>query len=56
MSGVTTEIITAAAVLDRSEAYQGLGLEVELAVGDREVVDAGCSVIVHLTGSRLMTV
>jgi hypothetical protein len=44
-------MITAAAVLDRSEAYQGrvLGLEAGLAVGDRGLVGTGCSVIVvHL--------
>jgi hypothetical protein len=50
MSGVTTKMITAAAVLDRSEAYQGLalGLEIGLAVDGRGLVGARCSVIVHL--------
>ena len=48
MSGVTTKITTAAAVLDRSEAYQALalGLAAELAVGDRGLVGACCAVIV----------
>src|SRR5215211_4396299 len=51
MSGVRTKITTAAAVLDRSEAYQGLAfLEVRLRVGDRGLAGADCAVIVHLIG------
>jgi hypothetical protein len=47
ISGVTTKMITAAAVLDRSEAYHGLalGLETGLGVGDRGLVGACCSAI-----------
>jgi hypothetical protein len=43
-------MITAAAVLDRSEAYHGLalGLETRPGVGDRGLVGACCSDIVHL--------
>jgi hypothetical protein len=49
ISGVTTKIITAAAVLDRSVAYQGLALDLDGSVlGDRGLVAACCSVIIHL--------
>jgi len=50
MSGVTTKITTAAAVLDRSEAYQGLalGLAVAPTVGDLGLVGVRGSVIVYL--------
>jgi hypothetical protein len=50
-SGVTTKITTAAVVVGRSEAYQGLLLSLEfgLLIGGRVVVAACCSVIVHLT-------